>query len=170
MCSDFIKHCFVSVVNFKIICITPQFLVWHIRFNPFPDTLSDSSLHRSRLLLIIPESSSCSALMWLILYFPQQRALTQVETGAISPPCSYCICLFPSATSDHPGSNFSSSISIVHLYHWTSWGKSASHSFIYWRLCLSMHAITWVIFLPFILLQFWLSFSCLGPERVQRVH
>lgn len=42
---------------------------------------------------------------------------------------------------------FSSNICIVHPYHWTSCGKSASHSP---RLCFSMHIITWVIFLLFI--------------------
>lgn len=130
-------------------------------------TYTLSSLHRSRFLLIIPELSSCCALVWLILYFPQQRALTQVETRAVSPPFLYCICTSLSATFDHPGRSFNSKSCIVHLYHWTNCEESAFHCFIYWKLCFSMYVITLVISLLFTLLQSsLLSFSCLGPLAI----
>lgn len=93
--------------------------------------------------------------MWLILYFPQQRALTQVETGAISPP-HFLVYLSPPAC--HLRSICITGRAV---------GKSASHSFVCWTLWFRLYVITWVISLLFIQLQLCLSFSCSRPERVQ---
>ena len=50
----------------------------HIQFNPLSPWLkhSHSFSRRSRLFLIILESSSCSALLRLTLYFPQHKGLS----------------------------------------------------------------------------------------------
>lgn len=114
-----------------------------IQFSPLSPWLkhSHSLSRRSRLFLIIPESSSCSALLRLTLYFPQHKGLSHkwklVQSHLPRLTVSFCSRVPLPITL---AGVFSSNISFV----WPSGGKSASHSFIHWRLCFSMYVVTWV--------------------------
>ncbi len=112
----------------------------HIQFKPLSltDNHSLSSSHRSRFPLIIPESSSCCALMWLILYPTSGNwcSLTSL-TSLFSPYLPLPIILQQS----HLKYQHCPSLSLTQLC------KISLSQFFYWRLCFNMNEIPRVILL-----------------------